>query len=303
LIWLKERGGEANHKLHDIIRGTDKQLQSNSAGGHETVTDQVTSFDTDGFTLGDSNDVNQNEENFIAWCWNAGSEDAETNDDGSIDSEVKANPSAGFSIISYDGEGNDGDSIGHGLNAKPAFAIFKILDTSWNFNVYHQDLGNSHTLYLNTNGAEDAQSNWADMSSSVITFTSSISNTNNSGNPFICYAWAEVEGFSKFGSYEGSSDLPFIWCGFKPRWLLTKRTDGGSNDWQIVDTARSTFNVADDVIKPNSADVEGEDADYSVDFLSNGFKHRTTHVARNGSGNDYIFAAFAETPFKYSNAN
>jgi hypothetical protein len=224
----------------------------------------------------------------------------------SIASTVKASPESGFSIVSWVGNGGIGESVGHGLSAAPEFIMCKCTNSSVRWAVYTKAVGPGNTLVLNTiDNPTGGTGVWGNVYPTSSVFTvSNDSEANGSGNTYVAYCFAPVSGYSAMGSYtgNGSADGSFIYTGFKIAWLLTKRTDGGSNDWQLIDASRSPSNVADDVLKPNNTSAEGTNADYSVDFLSNGFKHRTGHNARNGSGNTYIYLAFASHPFKSSRA-
>ena len=307
LTWIKTRSGSGNHHLFDVVRGVNKSLHSDTTAATETTAAGLTSFDSNGFSIGNSNnDINGNGITFVSWNWEAGSSTV-TNSDGSISAQVRANPSAGFSISTYSGSGSNG-SFGHGLNATPELVIAKCRNNAQNWAVQHSAYGPTKYTYLNathearTTGATAFWNDTAPTNSVVHVGTDN--DTNSSGKTYVAYCFAPVEGYSAMGSYtgNGSADGPFVFTGFKVAWLLTKRTDGGANDWQLVDATRSAYNVADDVLKPNSSVAESSHSDYSVDFLSNGFKHRTGHVARNGSGNTYIYLAFASHPFRSSRA-
>uniref|UniRef100_UPI0030DB78C9 DUF7483 domain-containing protein n=1 Tax=uncultured Oceanicoccus sp. TaxID=1706381 RepID=UPI0030DB78C9 len=217
---------------------------------------------------------------------------------------VRANPTAGFSIVQYTGPGSVG-TIAHGLSAAPDFILAKnYQDLAGSWMTYHSGYpGGTHGFnFQATTGvyADSGYWNGTDPDSNVITLGS----YTNTAHTWIVFCWSAVKGYSSFGKYtgNGSADGPFVYTGFRVKWLLTKRSDGGANDWQLIDASRSPSNVADDALKPNSSGAEGTHADYGVDFLSNGFKQRTSHIARNGSGNIYIYAAFAEHPFKTSRA-
>ena len=236
---------------------------------------------------------------------NTNSTAGSSNFDGSIQATVKANPTAGFSILTFTNTTSN-STVGHGLNAKPDLIIWKKRNGTSHWPIYHSGIGATKYLYLNlTNAASTGSEFWnnTEPTSSVITTKGEPNSMGSAGNT-VMYVFTAVEGFSAFGSYtgNGSSDGPFVHTGFRVAWLLTKRTDGGANNWQLIDSTRSPFNVADDVIKPDQNSAESTHADYSVDFLSNGFKHRTGHVARNGSGNTYIYLAFAENPLKTARA-
>ncbi len=302
LIWVKERSNTSSHQISNIISGVGKRLSSNLEDAEYSNSQMVTAFNSDGFGIGSQGGHNENNQTYVGWVWGAGTGSTGTNNDGSIASQVRANPSAGFSIVKYTANGSNGATIGHGLNAQPYFMIGRQYTAASGWGVYHNSIGNTGALHLNNTTSVSTSSIWwnnTSPSNSVFTI-GTVGAFNTSGEDVIFFCFAPVEGYSAMGSYvgNGSSDGPFIHTGFKVAWLLTKRTNGGSNNWQLIDSTRSPFNVADDVLKPDESAAESSHADYSVDFLSNGFKHRTGHVARNGSGNTYIYAAFAENPFQ-----
>jgi hypothetical protein len=213
---------------------------------------------------------------------------------------VSANTTAGFSVIGYTGNATSGATRGHGLGVAPAMVITKSRDngTGRNWAVYHAVLG--PTKYLELNGTDPAyvgSTRWNDTapSSTVITLGSQ-QTTNDSGAAMIAYAFAEVEGFSKFGSYtgNGSTDGPFVWTGFKPIFIMTKRTDSTS-DWHVWDGVRNGFNPVDDILRANTTAAEA--SNFNTDFTSNGWKLRDAGANQNASGGTYIFMAFAEHPF------
>jgi len=307
LVWIKQRNAASDHNLFDIVRGVQKRLFSNSDAIEGTISTGLTAFNSDGWTMGSSGNINGNNNTYVGWTWDAGSSDAETNDDGSIDSEVKANTTAGFSIVSYTGTGLLA-TIGHGLNAAPEFIIVKSKSNTENWAVYSKAAGAGNRLILNLDVSSAAGTNYwnsTDPTSSVFT-VNTVGQTNGSGQNYIAYCFAPVEGYSKFGTYEGnnSADGPFIALGFRPAMILIKNIDSSAY-WAIYDNKRDTFNGATKVLNPNgSGGGNANDAWISsnpVDFLSNGFKLRATTGEVNGTGT-YIYAAWAESPFKYSNA-
>jgi len=310
LTWLKCRSVGHDQSLFDQIRGATQVLWPNSPAGDSTASQSLTAFTSDGFTVGTDNPTNQSTKTFASWNWNAGSSTV-TNTDGSIDSEVRANTDAGFSIVSYDSDSSAVRSVGHGLSAEPNLIFWKDRDAATNWYVYH----NAGTAYmfegLNTANAGSTtitSLNNTLPSSSVFTLNSGGYSINPAGNhAMIAYCWHSVPGYSKFGLYEGnnSADGPFVHCGFKPRWIML-RAINSSSDWIVWDTARDTYNVAESLLYANldSAEDEGiadRNPDVIIDVLSNGFKCRGTNNDLNAS-EDYLYCAFAETPFKYSNA-
>ena len=320
LVWGKSRTTTHFHTLQDSVRGVGYSLYSNSTAVEEATTGMIQSFNSDGFTVGSAgNALNNDGENYVAWCWRAGAGTTSINTDGSIDSVVSVNQDAGFSIVSYTGNGGNNTTIGHGLGKKPGLIIVKNRDTdSTNWGVWHNSEPNK-AAYLdattafavdsfaaysfnepNASGTYPTDSIFY-VSASGRTFNSDM--TNGSGDKQIAYCWAEIEGFSKFGSYVGnaSADGPFVYCGFKPAWVMIKSSTVATN-WYIFDNSRKPTNPITGVLFSNTSDVETFNA-HDIDFLSNGFKVRqASGYGGNNNGATYIFAAFAESAFSYSNA-
>ena len=304
-VWLKERSSGSDHQLQDSVRGATNLLISNSTNAESSSSTFLNSFDSDGFTVGSSGGANESGQTYVAWCWKAGGT-AVSNTDGSITSQVSANVDAGFSIVSYTGTGAASATVGHGLGQTPAMIIQKAAtDGVYNWNSWHKNLDTNSYISLNTTAAQDNSVNvWptAGITSSVFTTASSAVKYNNlSGVTHIAYCFAEVEGFSKFGSYvgNGSADGPFVYTGFKPALVLAKRTDSTGN-WVLKDTARDTYNPAGFTLLADVADAEYGPSNSLVDILSNGFKPRATSTAVNASGGTHIYMAFAEHPFNYA---
>ena len=281
LVWTKDRGvGTSFHGLFDSVRGNTKVLSSNSTNAESTVTDEVTSFNSDGFSLGASSNgyANYNGRSFVGWQWKKG-----------------ATP--GFDIVTYT-EASGVNTIPHSLGVTPKMFITKRRDAAENWVVWFTGFAANEGIYLNLTNAKGASgSNWFSANSSNVQVTSG--QFTSAGNK-VAYLFAEVAGFSKFGSYtgNGSSDGPFVYCGFRPRFILVKRTDAAA-DWIIWDTARNTYNVMNDSLAANLSDAE-KAGTTNVDLLSNGFKTRFASTNWNASGATYIFAAFAENPFRYA---
>ena len=268
---------------------------------------EVTATSATSVTVGQGSDsgnlINQNNDTFVLWNWKAGGSGS-SNTDGSITSTVSANPSAGFSIVSYTGTNADDATVGHGLGVKPAFIIVKNRDYTDYWMAEHPALASNKNLVLNLTNAETA---WGSgvvkaTSSTVFTLKTNVSgsneNHNRSGNKYIAYCFAEVENYSKFGSYtgNGNADGPFVYLGFKPAFLIIKSSTSGEN-WHIKDSTRETYNPIADTLFANGSGSEANLTN-SVDFLSNGFKLRSSSWSgENSSGNTFIFAAFAENPF------
>jgi hypothetical protein len=302
-VWIKNRSsGTYWHGLFDVIRGT-AMLFSNTTNAELLAASNnegyLSSYNSDGFSLttGTSgfNNVNANSSSYVAWAWDAGTTTV-TNTSGTIQSQVRANPSSGFSIVSYTGNGTLNASVGHGLNAKPTFVIFKNRSSAQNWPVITDVIdGSKDYLYLNSTAAKGDAASTANTSS--IMYLSSSAEDNGNGNSMIAYCFAPVSGFSAFGTYtgNGSADGPMIWTGFRPRWIMFKRTDT-TGDWVVIDPS----NVTSKWLFANLSDVETTVT--QVDFLSNGFKARGTGTNVNASGSTYIYAAFAENPFSLARA-
>tara|TARA_R100000664_G_C2724661_1_gene116973 strand:- start:34 stop:1074 length:1041 start_codon:yes stop_codon:yes gene_type:complete len=304
-VWIKQRNGTTNQMLTDSVRGATKTLHAQNGDQESTDAQALKSFDSNGFTVGTDTDVNGaggTGGTYVAWNWLAGGT-ASSNSNGSITSSVSANTTAGFSIVSFTGSGSNA-TVGHGLGAVPKMFILKVRTQGDRWVVYHDSLGNGNYISLDrTNAAIDQTDQFNDTSPTNSVFSLGNSGqTNGVGETFIAYCFAEKKGFSKFSSYQGSgnSDGPYIHLGFKPAWIMTKRTDSSSGgEWNILDNKRDTFNVADAKLEANNGDAEETDEMY--DILSNGFKITRGDGNINASGGTYIFMAFAESPFVNSN--
>ena len=299
LVWLKKRSASASHQLYDSSRGTGKLLSSNNNDAEATYSTVLQSFDSDGFTLGTSAAINGSSATMVGWCWRANGGTTASNSDGSITSTVQANQAAGFSIIQYTGTASNAD-FGHGLTKAPEFILVKNRDAGQDWRVYHVSVGASKHLVLNTSDAEQSNANvWRlTPTTSVIYIGTAGTAINGSGADYICYAWHGVDGYSKFGSFEGNlnSDGPFIYTGFRPRMLFIKDLDAG-NEWYVVDTARNPNNPTDKFSEWDTSDAE---QDKKLDILSNGFKPREDS-ARFNDTHTYVYGAWGDVPFKYNN--
>jgi len=301
-VWIKQRGGTTWHQLYDSVRGVTKALASNDTFQEDTRATGLTAFGSDGFTVGSDNNANGSSNTYVAWNWLADNTSGSSNTDGSITSTVSANTTSGFSIVSYTGTGANA-TVGHGIDT-PKMIIVKNISVTKNWCVYHHSIGNAKIMKLNATDAETANTttfNSTSPNSSVFTVgTSSL--TNSSGENFIAYCFAEKKGFSKFGSYtgNGNADGTFIYTGFKPAFVIYKSTDL-VDSWFMQDTTRDTYNPADLRLEPNGSGAEGTSANFSVDYLSNGFKIRANHSQTNNSGTNYIYMAFAENPLVGTN--
>ena len=303
--WIKSRSAATDNALYDAVRGTTKELISNTAASESTLTEGLTTFGTAGFTVGSDAAVNTNTSTYVAWQWKAGGAGS-SNTDGSITSTVSANPTAGFSIVTYTGTGANA-TVGHGLGVAPKMVIVRERSPgSDDWYVYHMGLTSaSYSLFLNTTAAQSGPSaaywNSTAPTSSVFSLGTSVGVNQNTAT-YVAYCFADVEGFSKFGKYtgNGSADGPMVNCGFRPAYIMIKRVSGGvPGAWSIYDTARMTGNgpgISDQELTADTAAAEPVST-LLIDILSNGFKPRTAIQAVNVSATPLIYMAFAEHPF------
>ena len=294
LVWMKGRTS-MNHAIVDSVRGRASVLfpNSNSAEQTSSSSQDLVEFNDHGFVVGTptrASSSNNNGTNIVAWCWKAGGA-AVTNNDGSIASQVSVNEEAGFSIVTYTGDGSSGKTVGHGLDATPVISIRKKKDASSDWFVHHTLVdGSMDFLKLN--------SNTSNSNSSLSAFTSTTLPVDDNTNQYVSYCWHEVPGFSKFGSHigNGSTDGTYVHLGFRPAWVMVKRYDGGGQGWNIFDNKRNTFNLVDEFLIANSSNAEATGSALNLDFLSNGIKFRGSDGGSNYSGYNYIYMAFAEQP-------
>lgn len=300
-LWIKRRTLAGDHNLVDVIRTSDKTLISNSNGA-EYSNSTITSFDSDGFSLsGSDGALNASSNDYASWNW-LGSNTTASNTDGSITSTVSANTTSGFSIVSYTGTGANA-TVGHSLGSVPKMIILKERNpaTTRNWRVYHQSVGNDKVLYLDLTNAQTTDTtafNSTTPTSSVFSLGTSLG-TNSSGKNYIAYCFAEKKGYSKFGSYTGnnSNDGTFVYTGFKPAWVMVKRTDSTLvANWSMFDNKRSSYNIERSQLEANTSDAQQTDASADIDLLSNGFKLRSTADENNDGGGNYIYMCFAEEP-------
>lgn len=321
LVWVKIRSTTASHCLYDAIRGVRAGLFSNLTNAETTEAAGVslTAFNSNGFSLGTDNAVtgstNLNAATYVGWQWNAGGSTVTgyQPSGATIVSSVRANPTAGFSVVTWTGTGATGATVGHGLSILPNFVIIKKRNVSEFWYVAHsgsgQGINYAYHFLLNTTGALVGSndpyylSSQISTTSNVLVLADGTANNggNQSGTTYVAYCWSAVAGYSAFGSYTGNGtagDGPFCYTGFRPRYLLIKRTDSTS-DWTILDSARDTYNVEQNVLWTDLTSAEAAAA--QCDFLSNGFKIRAgAGGANNISGGTYVYACFSENPFKYS---
>lgn len=304
LVWVKSRSNALDHKLTDSVRGVTKGLISDTTGAETTDTNGVTAFNAGGFSLGSDSNYNTNAYTYVGWQWKAGGA-AVTNTSGSITSQVSSSPTAGFSVVTYTGTGANA-TVGHGLGVAPKYIIVKKRGSggagTYGWYQYHASLTSAaYSILFDTAAQSNTPTMWNSTAPSSTVFTVGTSNGSNENTQnYLAYCFAEVSGFSKFGSYtgNGSADGPFVFTGFRPRFVMIKRTDS-TGSWRMLDTSRSSYNVSINEVLADSSAAEITNG-ISIDILSGGFKSRDASLQANASGGTYIYAAFAENPFKYS---
>ena len=290
------------HCLVDAVRGATKRLSSNVDNAEVTDATAVESLDTDGFTVGiDSNGyTNQSGGTYVAWNWKAGTTSGLSG--GTITpSSYSINATAGIGIYKWTGTGATG-TIAHGLGTAPKMMIIKSLGVAANWGVYIEAIGNSNTLFLDLTNAETARTYWDSTSPTSTVFTVKDGVVNDTGSDYIAYVFADVNGFSKMGSYtgNGNADGPFVYTGFRPAFTICKIYDGNTNNWKMVDDKRPGYNLNNKTLNADSTAVEGTED--NCDYTANGFKIRRNGNDVNGSGYKYIYMAFAEFPLVSSNS-
>ena len=299
-VWTKKRSNTGGHIINDSVRGSGKHLFTNLTNAEATYDQFLTSFDSDGFTVGNDAEINQSSQTYAGWCWKAGGS-ASSNSDGTITSSVSASTDAGFSIVAYTGTGSQA-TVGHGLGVAPSVLIHKKRTTSAEaWSVFHQSVGITKRMILSSTEAETAdaspQPDWNDVLPTSSVFTIGTSSRTNASENYICYAFAEKKGYSMFSSYIGNdnADGTFVYTSFAPAWVMIKRINS-TNNWIILDRKRNPVNPSNERIFADQ-NTASSTANIMVDFLSNGFKARSTYGGINGSGDEFIFFAFAESPF------
>jgi hypothetical protein len=300
LVWVKSRSAATDHELTDSVRGVTKSLTSNSTAAEATDVQGLTAFNANGFTVGTNTNYNNLAATYVGWQWKANGA-AVSNTAGSITSQVSANTSAGFSVVTYNGNATAGATVGHGLGVAPKFIIVKNRTTAQSWLVYHSSIGNTNYLVLNSTSASAASAGaWNNTSPTSTVFSlGNSAASNESGSAFVAYCWADIAGFSSIGSYTGNGDgtnAPFIYTGFAPKLIIAKASSGAAS-WIMWDATRSIYNVVGAELYSDLSNAETTGID--VDFLSNGFKFRNSTNTFNAVGS-YVYIAFALNPFKNS---
>ena len=305
-LLTKPRSNTGSWVATDSVRGVALGLNTNNTNAEFTDANYVTAFNSNGFSLGSTNWPNGY--TMVGYQWQAGQGSTSSNTNGTITSTVSVNASAGFSVVTYTGTGAVA-TVGHGLGVAPSLIITKARNNTYNWAVYHSAVQSTpansanYYLYLNTTDAAAyaiAAWNGTTPSSSVFSVANGNS-TNGSGATLVAYCWTPIAGFSAFGSYtgNGSADGPFVYTGFRPKFIMIKRSDTAGNFWRVWDSTRATYNAGLPVLYPNVSDVEDSVTDV-YDLVSNGFKLRTSAAGTNASSSTYIYMAFAESPFRNS---
>ena len=296
MVWIKPRNSTVDHVLQNSTTGVTKYFKPNKTDVEATASSIIQAFQTDGFSLPSGSTWNQNSQTNVAWQWKAGGGTTSSNSDGDITSTVQANTDAGFSIITYTASGTTNDTIGHGLGVTPNWVIFKRRDTgvsNWDVQI---DGTSRVTLNLTEAAATNVLSSFS--SSTIGLSTGGDIQKNASGSEYICFAFAEKQGYSKFGSYVGNGNAngPFVYTGFKPAFLMMKESSSSGGNWVMFDTKRDTHNVTKHRLFPNLTNADNTTRNY-IDLLSNGFKMRDTDADHNQSGQTMVYMAIAENPF------
>ena len=308
-LWIKNRSTTQHHAVFDSSRGATKRILQDNSGQETTENTNLDSFDSNGFTLDEETIVNKDGSNYVAWGWKANAGSLTTNDAsstgvGSLDSQYQANTTAGFSIVIWTGTGSAG-TIAHGLGVAPKVMLVKNRDKSSQFAVYHKDIGATHYLDTTDNNQKaDYDGYWNDThpTTSVFSVGSDGDVCGGSNEKVVAYCFAEIAGYSRFGSYlgNGNNSGPYIYTGFKPRWILITCSDGHDESWHVWDTERdANGNPNREPLTANTtaAEIGGDSTPYDIDFCANGFKIREDHDITNGDGDRYIYMAFAKNPF------
>ncbi len=300
-VWVKERTSSSSHALTNSTGGAGYILSSNNTNAQSSA-GAFSSFNSDGFTVGSDGKTNESGQTYVGWQWKANGSTTASNSNGTITSTVQANTTAGFSIISYTGNGTNGATIGHGLSQTPQIFFPKCLSTTTNWEMYYFPTGGTKQYgYLNLDNAFATWSYTAPTSTTI--GLSGSGDSNGNGRTMIGYAFHSVQGYSKIGTYTGNGDSngTFVYTGFKPAYIMVKRTDS-TGGWNIQDLKRSPFNVQDNFIQADDGDPEAAVGSGGLwDSLSNGFKLRQNLTTTNASGGTFMYMAFAQNPFVATN--
>jgi len=304
MVWQKSRSATTSPSIHDAVRGATYEIYSSANDAQADYAQTCKSFDSDGFTVGTDSGWNANGATMVTWNWKMGTTTGlPSPGDLNNSNPYSFNQTAGQSVIQYTGDGSAGSTVGHGLGKKPGMIIIKRTDGAVDWQVYNEVVGATKYAILNTTATFASNSGaWANTEPNSTNFQLGTNGEcNTSSGTYIAYVFAPINGFSKFGLYpgNGNADGTFVYTGFRPAFIMVKTT--GTNVWLVMDNKRSPYNVMTDYLKVNNTDAENDDENV-CDFLSNGFKLRSSNGKYNGLGSDYAYAAFAEFPFVSSNS-
>jgi len=302
-VWCKGRSFVDNHISFDAVRTATKVLKPNTTAAESTVAATLTSFDSDGFSLGSDGEINANNQTFVSWNWKANGTGS-ANTDGSINTiATSVNTTSGFSIVKYLGTGSAG-TIGHGLTVAPKIYIIKNLSDTTNWKFYTTAIDGSLDI-LNLNTTDTKSDSAGTLPTNSVFSIGTNANQGANGNGYVVYCFAEKTGYSKFGSYvgNGNDDGPFIYCGFKPAWILIKNTQQGGDDWILHNNKFPGFNVNNQYLYANTTNAQIDLSTLQLDIVSNGFKIRKSTGAFNNSNEKMIYMAFAEQPLVANSGN
>ena len=297
--WIKNKDASDFHVLTDAVRGVTKYISCNADTAETTNAESLKTFDSDGFTVGTQAEVNTNTEKYVSWNWKAGTTTGIGAGSQTITpTAYSINTTSGIGIYAYTANNTQGATISHGLGTAPKMMLFKKLNGAADWKVYHVSVGNTQAMILNDNSVPTTDGGFFDdttPTSTLITFGND-AGINGGTNQFVCYAFTDIAGYSQFSSYKGNgnADGAFIYTGFRPAFVMVKRTDSTSN-WGMFDDKRDPYNVVENTQFAASATTDDTTTD-RMDFYSNGFKNRTSDASWNTTG-DYIYMAFAESPF------
>ena len=302
-IWGKCRSTTKTHFLYDTTRGAEKRLESDNTGAEDSNTNGILNFYTDGFRTASGNTENDNGESYVAWQWKANGGTTSSNTDGNITSTVQVNSDANFSIVTYTGNFTATQTVGHGLGVRPDVVIIKNRSGANDWVVWTSELTSGNFMKLNATDAQSSSSRIYQDGFTTSTFGIGANNTvNKNSNNYVAYCFNNVQGYSKFGKYvgNGNNSGPYIHLGFRPAFIMTKKSDGTSG-WFMQDIKRGIKNndTNTPVLQANGSFSEATVGftDYEIDFLSNGFKLRDDNTYVNASNQEYAYMAFAEHPF------
>jgi hypothetical protein len=313
-VWSKNRTTANDHVLIDTVRGGTSPVKA--LFSNLTVAEITTIAGWGGYGYPDSlsgtsyavvkgtqatSYTNKLNDSYVNWIWQAGQGSTSSNTSGARTSTVSVNATAGFSVVTWTGSGSGSTTIGHGLGVAPAMIIIKDRVNAFAWNVYHRSLGNTAGINLNSTGASDTNIGWWNNTSPTSTLFT-VGTYENSASNYVAYCWAEIAGFSRFTSYvgNGNADGPFVYCGFRPKYVMYKDTANASTNWEVVDSARNTTNPEFTRLFPNQSNADDNGVNPVMDFTANGFKIRTSAFGANNNGNTHIVMAFAENPTKYA---